>query len=83
MFYSIDQQTGEFLWRCPQCQKYIRFPTVRALHLAELAGGCQGCRAKATFERSPGLISIFLEFWVCADAWPQSPSWTEAVPITA
>ena len=83
MHCPIDPRTGEFLWRCPQCEEYIRFPDIRAVHLAEQAGGCQGCRAKVTFERSPGLMSLFLAFWACADAWPQSTSWTEAIPVTA
>ncbi len=79
MVYHIDPLTGEFLWRCPQCGEHIRFPNLRALYLAERAGGCQGCRAKATFERNPGLIGLFLDFWARTDAWPQSSSWLEAV----
>ncbi len=81
MIYNLDLQTGEYLWRCPQCGEHIRFPNLLALRLAERAGGCQGCRAKATFERNPGLIGLFLDFWARADAWPQSPSWMEAVPV--
>jgi hypothetical protein len=81
MVYHIDPLTGEFLWRCPQCGEHIRFPSLRALYLAERAGGCQGCRARATFERNPGLIGLFLDFWARADAWPKSSSWMEAVPI--
>ncbi len=83
MFCSIDPRTGGFLWYCPQCKEYIRFYNLSAMHLAEQAGGCQGCRAKATFERNPGLIGFFLNFWTRADAWPQSHSWIEAIPITA
>ncbi len=83
MHYPVDIRTGEFLWRCPQCKAYIHFLDLRALHLAEREGICQGCRAKATFETSPGLMNYFLAFWAYADAWPQSLSWTEAVPVAA
>ena len=82
MFCSIDPRTGEFLWHCPQCKEYIRFYNLSAMHVAERAGGCQGCRAKVTFERNPGLISFFLNFWTRANAWPQSHSWIEAIPFT-
>ena len=79
MIYNLDLQTGEYIWRCPQCGEHVRFPNLVALLLAEWAGGCQGCRAKATFERNPGLIGLFLDFWARSDAWPHSFSWTEAV----
>jgi len=83
MVYLIDPQTMEFLWHCPQCEECIRFPDPLSLHLAEQAGGCQGCQAKAAFECNPGLITLILDFWAWADAWPQSSSWTEAIPVTA
>lgn len=83
MSYFVDPRTGEFLWHCPQCKEYIRVPNLMALRLAEQVGGCQGCRARAAFERNPGLTSLFLDFWVRADAWPQSHSWMEAIPVTA
>jgi hypothetical protein len=60
-------------------RKSIYFPNRIALCGAERAGGCQGCRAKATLERNPGLIDLFLGFWGRADAWPQSPSWTGGI----
>ena len=82
MVCLIDPRTREFLWHCPQCTERIRFPNLSALRLAERAGGCQGCRAKATFERGPELIGLFLDFWVRADACPRSPSWMEAISIT-
>jgi uncharacterized C2H2 Zn-finger protein len=83
MSYPIDPRTGKFLWRCPQCKEIIRFSDVSVIRLAEQAGGCQGCRAKATFERNPRLISFFLDYWTRSNAWPQSHSWTEAIPVTA
>lgn len=79
MSYDLDLQTGEHLWCCPQCGETIRFPNLLALRLAERAGACQGCRARATFERNPGLVALFLDFWMRNDAWPQSNSWMEAV----
>ena len=81
MIGSLDLQTEEYLWRCPQCRERIRFPNLLGLHLAERAGGCQSCRAKATFERNPGLTGLFLDFWVRTDAWPQSSSWIETIHV--
>jgi hypothetical protein len=26
------------------------------------------------------LVGLYLDFWVRADAWPQSDSWLEAIP---
>jgi hypothetical protein len=83
MFHPIDPRTGEFLWHCPQCKEYIRFYSLSAMELAERAGKCQGCRAKAAFEKNPELIGYFLYFWNRSNAWPQSHSWMEAIPITA
>jgi hypothetical protein len=81
MVYNIDPRTGELLWHCPKCGESIHFPNLQALHLAEQAGGCQGCRAKATFEHNPELIGLFLDFWVRTDAWPKSSSWIEAIHV--
>lgn len=78
----LDPQTGECLWRCPQCGELIRFGSQLAALQAERAGGCQGCRAKKTFEDNPGLIGFFLDFWAGADAWPQSHSWMAAIPAS-
>ena len=78
----LDPLTGDVLWRCPQCGESIRFRSELAVLQAERAGGCQGCRAKATFEGNPGLIGFFLDFWAGADAWPQSHSWMAAIPAS-
>jgi predicted RNA-binding Zn-ribbon protein involved in translation (DUF1610 family) len=75
----LDPQTGEYLWHCPECGETIRLSSPAAVRLAEQAGRCQGCRAKATFQQKPELIGLFLDFWVRADAWPQSDSWLDAV----
>ena len=83
MGYLIDPLTREFLWYCPQCEEHLRFHDLLALLLAEQARGCPGCQAKVIFEHNPELIDFFLDFWTHADAWPQSPSWTEVIPVTA
>ena len=80
MMYHLDPQTGEFLWRCPECGQSIHLQSQLAVCLAERAGRCQGCRAKVEFEQNPGLVGFFLDFWARADAWPQSDSWMEAIP---
>jgi predicted RNA-binding Zn-ribbon protein involved in translation (DUF1610 family) len=82
MAQIIHPHTGQYLWRCPECGETIRLSNKAAVYLAEQAGRCQGCRAKATFQQKPGLIGFFLDFWARADAWPQSDSWMEAVPAS-
>ena len=82
MTQIIHPHTGEYLWRCPECGETIRLSSQAAVCLAEQAGRCQGCRAKATFQLRPGLIGFFLDFWARADAWPQSDSWMAAVPMS-
>lgn len=76
----LDPQTGEYLWRCPECGEIIRLSGPMALCLVQRAGRCQGCRARATFKQNPGLVSFFLDFWARTDAWPQSDSWMAAIP---
>lgn len=75
----LNPLTGEYLWRCPSCGQTIRLSNEVAVRLAERAGGCQGCRAKAAFQRNPGLVGFFVDFWSRAGAWPQSDSWMQAV----
>lgn len=72
-----------YVWKCPKCGKEIFFPTLAALFLAAKCGGCQGCRAKATFEAHPHLLPMFTEFWSRTGTFPVSPSWTTSVPISA
>jgi hypothetical protein len=80
MMFHLDPHTGEFLWKCPQCKESIRLQSQAAVYLTERAGVCDGCSAKATFNRNPALISVFLVLWERSGAWPQSPSWMEAIP---
>jgi hypothetical protein len=42
--------------------------------------GCQGCRAKISFEKNPGLIGFILDFWCRTDSIPESTSWLGAIP---
>lgn len=83
MFYLTDPQTGYLVWCCPQCKALIHSFSPLPIRLAEQGGGCQGCRAQATLKQNPGLVSFFMDFWTRADAWPQSASWIEAIPVTA
>ncbi len=65
---------------CPKCGTLVHFANAHARDLAWAAGGCQGCRAKATFTTHPHLIGLFLDFWIRHDAFPESDSWKSAVP---
>ena len=62
-------------WICPQCRQRIGFPNELSRQLAERAGGCQGCRAAATFRKRPELAGMFIEFWARVNGYPVSPSW--------
>jgi hypothetical protein len=75
MVEYIDPKTGEYLWRCPQCKEDVRFSSLSTLHMSAKAGGCQGCLAKATFQRSPGMVHLFTDFWIRKGHWPESSSW--------
>lgn len=70
-------------WLCPKCNTCVEFPNEGARDLAAHAGGCQGCRAKATLEEKPELTRLFVDFWARYDAWPQSLSWTSVLPEVA
>ena len=80
---SRGSRPDGYWWRCPQCGMFIRFSSLLAVQLAAQAGGCQGCRVKAILKSNPALIVACLDFWTRTDAWPQSPSWMEAIPIIA
>ena len=79
MKHILDPKTGQYLWRCPECGELIRLCSETAISLAKQAGRCQGCRARATFNQSPGLVALFLDFWGRNNAWPQSNSWMDAL----
>jgi hypothetical protein len=78
-----DTQADKYLAVCPKCRRLVAFDTLQALRLSLALGDrrcCQGCRAKITFEHDPGLISVFVDFWSRSGAWPESPSWFDAIP---
>lgn len=73
---------NKFEWMCPKCKETVFFPTLGALSLAERAGGCQGCRAKTTLEKNPGLMTMFVDFWT-RTSFPQSVSWTGSLEVVS
>ena len=78
-----DCRQDRYLVLCPACHRLIAYHGLDALYLAMVWSErqrCQGCRAKISFERNPGLIGAFLGFWYGRGAFPQSPSWVEAIP---
>jgi hypothetical protein len=80
--YHLHPETAEFLWRCPLCGQSLRFQTQAEVNLAEQAGACEGCRAKAMFKRTPEMIGLLVALWARSDAWPESVSWMEAIPAS-
>jgi hypothetical protein len=78
-----DNQKKQYVVLCPQCHEVISYRSLDALH-REMVGSdrqcCQGCRAKITFEKDPGLIGMFLDFWYRTGEFPESDSWLEALP---
>ena len=80
-----DLQTDRYFGLCRQCRERITHDTLDGLYHELMANDqkcCQGCRARLSLERNPGLIGLFLEFWYRTGAFPQSSSWMEAIPQT-
>jgi hypothetical protein len=78
-----DNQKEQYVVLCPQCHEMISHRTLNALYHEMVLGDrqcCQGCRARITFEKDPGLIGMFLDFWYRTGNFPKSDSWIEAVP---
>jgi len=73
--YWIDPETGEYVWDCPTCGVSIRVLYKTAVDILINKGKCQGCRARDTFARNPGLRGLFLDFWERTGGYPQSSSW--------
>ena len=78
-----DTQEDLYWILCPQCHSLISCETIgvayREVVLSERKC-CQGCRAKISFEKNPGLVGVFLDFWCRTGKFPESDSWLEAVP---
>jgi len=77
----VDKRLIE--WTCPKCKETVTFPTLAALSLAAKCGGCQGCRAHGTLEKSPGLMNLFLAHWERRKRFPQSSSWTQVLEVVS
>jgi len=77
-----DRQEDQYVLLCPQCHQLITYDTLSLVY-REIVWSerkcCQGCRAKISFERDPGLIGVFLEFWYKTGNFPESLSWLEAI----
>jgi hypothetical protein len=78
-----DSHEDQYVVLCPTCHRLITCDTLGMVY-HEMAWSdrkcCQGCRARISFERDPGLIGLFLDFWYRTGAFPQSTIWLEAIP---
>jgi len=80
-----DLQSGQYFTLCPQCRERIACDTLAGLYHELIPNDrkcCQGCRARITLERNPGLVGLFLDFWCRTGTLPRSTSWLEAIPQT-
>jgi hypothetical protein len=78
-----DNMENQYIAVCPKCHSSITYDSLTILYRELVIGDakcCQGCRAKITFERNPGLIGLFLDFWYRTGSFPKSSSWMEAIP---
>ena len=78
-----DSQDNRYLVVCPKCHALITCNSLDVLYHEVVGNGghcCQGCRARITFEKDPGLIGMFLDFWSRTGRFPESDSWLEAIP---
>jgi hypothetical protein len=77
-----DRQEKKYVTLCSECHRLITYETLDALYIGMMGDGqgrCQGCQARRSFERNPALIGTVLDFWYRTGAFPQSPSWVEAI----
>ncbi len=78
-----DSREGKYVVVCPQCHHLIAHDSLEALYQEMVCRDpqcCQGCRARLTFEREPGLVGMFLDFWYRTGKFPDSDSWLEVIP---
>jgi hypothetical protein len=78
-----DCQEDKYWVVCPKCQTLIACNSIEVLYHEMVWGDrqcCQGCRARITFEKDPGLIGMLLDFWHRTGKFPESDSWIEAIP---
>ena len=79
----FDNREGKYAAVCPNCHEVISYCTLDALYREMVWSEqrcCQGCRARITLEKDPGLIGLFLDFWYRTGKFPESSSWIEAIP---
>jgi hypothetical protein len=82
---GVWYDTREELYRvlCPQCHCGVPCETIdvvyREMVLCERKG-CQGCRAKISFEKNPRMLGPILDFWCRTGTFPESASWLAAIP---
>lgn len=80
---GYDPQKDQHAVLCPECHEVILYRTIETLYREMVRSGrkcCQGCRARVTFMKDPGVIGMFLDFWHRTGKFPESDSWLEAVP---
>ena len=68
---------------CPACHGLVAYDAQDTLYLEMVWSEhrcCQGRRARISFAGDPGLVGAVLDVWRATGAYPQSPSWVEAIP---
>ena len=78
-----DRQEDRYLVVCPACHRLVTYDAQDTLYVEMVWSEqrcCQGCRARISFADNPALVGAVLEIWGSTGAYPQSPSWAEAVP---
>jgi hypothetical protein len=78
-----DSERDQYLVLCPICHELILCDTLDIVYQEMVWSErkcCQGCRAKVTFQEDPGLIGVFLDYWLRTGNFPESASWLEAIP---
>jgi hypothetical protein len=78
-----DSQEKQFVVLCPQCHTLIPYATPGIAYREMVLSArkcCQGCRARSSFGKSPGVVGPVLDFWCRSGNFPESGSWLEAIP---
>jgi len=78
-----DSQEDRYVALCPECHELITCDTLGIVYQEMVWSkrkGCQGCRAKISFQQDPALIGLFLDYWHRTGNFPESMSWIEAIP---
>jgi hypothetical protein len=78
-----DSREEKYVVVCPKCHTLITYDSLDAIYHEMVCRDrqcCQGCRARITLEKDPGLTGLFLDFWYRTGKFPESDSWLEAIP---